>query len=198
MIRFLFPRYAARRRYFQASEQSAQAWAEFTAPGGTWVSRWNALREMADCERTIAETVFGFPHAHERDENGFTIAQSNAISADLLELVAGTEIRIESSDNQACDAQEASAVAAMARTGLDADPTVSAVLAQIADTTEPAARAEQLAALYNAVVDRVGGQAAEVLVWVAHGYYVLSGLSLAQAEAAWRTVRERSNGGGQS
>lgn len=197
-IRRLVTRSAARRRYFAADQTARQVWEEFAAPEGTWLSRWDALLTLADCERTMADSMVGFDDTDELDEDGFTPACWHAMSADLLGLVASTEMPIAAGADRSWDIRQALALAATARAGLDTDPAVAAVLAQMAAVTTLTERAELLAVLYTAVVGQVGGQAAEVLPWVAHGYYVASGLSLTQAQTQWRAVRESSNGGDQT
>lgn len=187
-----------RRRYFAADRTAGQAWAQFATPGSGWVSRWDALLAMADCERTMADTAFGFGDAGERDEDGFTLAQSHAAAADLLELVAATEIPIATGPERAWDLRQALTFTATCRAGLDIDPAVAAALTLLASAGDiQTARGDLVAAaLYDAVVDHVGGQAAEVLPWLARGYYLASGgLSRAEADTRWHQVRERSDGG---
>ena len=186
----LFARYTARRRHFAAQDEAVQAWADFTEIGAGWVARWEALSLMADCERTMADTAFGFPRAGERDQDGFTVAESHAMAAGLLELVADTEIATIPDDT--------GTLPVWSRHGstLVGDPQVAAVLTRLSTQDQPRERAWLTLALYDAVVGRVGGQAAEVLAWVVCGYYVLTGMSL--PEAQWRTGPRFPGGGDQS
>jgi hypothetical protein len=177
MARNLLARYRARGWYFTASDEAAQAWAEFTEPGGTPLTRCRALSVAADCERTMSANAFGFRRADKQDEDGFTLGQSHSMAALLLELVADTEL--------ASLRPDADNVPWRWRSNLADDPTVAAVLAGLSIQVEPALRAALTVSLCDVVVDRVGAQAAESLAWVACGYYVLSGMSL--AEAQWRT-----------
>lgn len=176
----LFARYRARRLYFAAQDEAVQAWAEFTETGGSWVARWEALALLADCERTMAHTAFGFSRSGVRDHDGFTVAESHDMAAGLVELVADTEIATMSDETDTTRP-----VWSRHGSTLVDDPQVATVLTRLSTQDQSGQRAELVLALYDAVIGRVGGQGAEVLAWVACGYFVLSGMSL--AEAQWRT-----------
>ena len=165
----VFARWSARRRYFAADKEFGLAMSQFWAPDGDASTRSDALLWMADREQVKADNAFGFYGEDETDEHGVPAAQWFRYGALLLTMVAYTEL---SSPTRLSD--------------LDDDPAVAEVLSVLSATRDLRLRAEWTLRLYDAVVGRVGGQAAEVLAAVvAQGYYSLSGLS--ETEAAWRT-----------
>jgi hypothetical protein len=183
----VFSRYQARRRYAEAQRESAHEWAQFTEPGGTRLSRWECLSAMADCARRMADNAVGFGRADDRDPDGYTVAQSHGLSALLLELVADTEMatfyHYDVADTDA-DTDAAADVVAAAPNVLADDASVAAVLARLSNVLDMRERAELTLALRDVVLGHVGHRAADVLALVACGYYVLSGMSLPEAE--WR------------
>jgi hypothetical protein len=173
LTRILFPRWTARRRYFAVQAQAAEAWTLFAAPPGDARSRVDALRDMAACERVMADTAFGFRDADEQGEVGLTQAQWTGMSALLTEMVADTEVKAYDLDQPLPGR----------RSNLTDDPAVAEAIERLSAETELAARAELTVALYRAVIGRVGGQAAEVLAALACSYYELAGLSMKDAMA---------------
>lgn len=170
----LFVRCPARRAYFGADAEARQAWAEFTAAGDDSQARQVALLWAADCERTMAANVSGWRHAAKVDGDGFTLAQSHDMAALLLTMVADTEHH------------EPGVHRWTRRTDLHDERHVADVLDALTMTRSPRARAVLTLALYETVVGRVGGQAAEVLAaGVAYGYYRMAGVS--DTEARWLT-----------
>lgn len=168
----LFARRWARRAYFAADQEARQAWEEFADLDPA--ARRVALLWAADCERTMADTAFGFADADETDEDGFTLAQSLGMAALLLEMVADTE------------PVPGTSWAPARRSNLDDERPVADVLTALTQTSDVRARAVLTLTLHDVVVSRVGGQAAAALAAVvAYGYYRLSGMS--DADARWLT-----------
>lgn len=174
-------RYLARRRYFAAGRDSVRAWEDFTEPGADARVRRDALLVMAGCERTMSKTAFGFADADESDEDGFTLTQSHGFAALLLVMVAGTE-----RDPQAPTPPSTTGDDSVAGACVGEDSAVFDVVVRLAAATDPYERGVLTLSLYDVVVARVGGQAAETLAaGVAYGYFLLAGM--ASTNARWLT-----------
>jgi len=171
LITRMIARYTARREYWAASDEATRAWTSFTEPDGTTVTRWEALSWAANCERTMADTASGFADTYEEDFGGRTLEQAHRLAAELLELMADTEL--------APMPTELGCPAWPWRSHIADAPTVSAVLTRLARETDMGGKAELTLALHAAVVPMVGDQVAEVLAWIARGYTVLAGLDRA-------------------
>lgn len=166
MLRRLFPQFSARRAYFAADAFAERALADLADPVGDATSRARALRTAADCESVMADAAYAFGGAADRDDDGFTLTESHRGAAMLLGLVASSE---EAANRR---------VEGWADTARDDD---LGEVRQLRRTCDPADRARLTLALYDAVVARVGGQAAEALVAVARGYFMASGMSWPEA-----------------
>lgn len=173
MARGPFARYTARRQYAAASEEARQAWVDFTELDGTPLTRCQALSVSADCQRAMAATAFGFRRANERDQDGRTLAESHGLTALLLETVADTELATQQPNTDKPWWRR--------RSNLADDPTIWSVLTGLSTETRERERADLTLALRDAVIERVGSAAAETLALIACGYYVLSGMPLAEA-----------------
>jgi hypothetical protein len=158
-------RYRDRRRYFAADRRAGRA-LDILARAADPTVRYTALSTVATCQRTLATYAAAFRHANERDEDGYTLAESHAAAARLATLLANTELALSLRQPHRTAFTEP----------LAHDPHVAAVLAELARTHRPGGRAVLVQALYPVVVDQVGGQAAEILGAIAVAYYRLHGL----------------------
>jgi hypothetical protein len=167
--RGVFARWSARRRYLAADREAGQASEDFADLDPA--ARRDALLWMADCERAMSDTAFGFAAADEVDEDGRTLARSHGMAALLLTMVANTELEPGQPRQY------------FRLSNLDDDPAVANVLTALARATGLRARAVLTLTLSDLVVGQVGRQAVEVLTAsVAYGYYRLSGLSHEHAQ----------------
>lgn len=173
-VRSLMAGCRARRRYFAADAQSGTA-RKVLATSADPVDRMQALWEWADAELAMAENTHGFPGYRERDEDGFTLAASLDLVARLLGRVADTEAALWWGGD-APDGDGGGAPVVYGLTLPLGDSAVAA-LALLETEADPVVRADLVLALYEAVVDMVGGQAAEALAALASYYLELAGLS---------------------
>lgn len=165
----LIARHKARRRHWVLADEYRQAQSNFMDDDPD--IRHDALMEMAECEDLMAGMQWSLVGANDQDADGFTREQSHRSSALLLAMVADTE---------------AYPWYPMRRSDLDDDPALFDVLTALSVAPNPYQKAELTLALYDLVVGRVGGQAAEVLTTsVAYCYFRLSGMD--DQEARWRT-----------
>lgn len=102
-----------------------------------------------------AQNCIGWPKGDTPDDDGFTLTDSHAHAARLVELIASTETAGTPSNRDTESAWE---------------PTLGPVLDQLTRTTEPATRAELMNRLYLAACPLVGGQAAETIEMLRRTY----------------------------
>jgi hypothetical protein len=205
VLRMLVGGYRARRRYFTADARARAAVDQFTTSPEPF-DRMLALWEWADAERTMAENTDGFRGHRDRAEEGFTLAASQDMRARLLGRVADTEAALwwcHDTDGDDHGGGDGGAVTAADRESfgvpvcydlalLPLSDDADAVLAALETEPDLVARAGLVLAFFEAVVDLVGGQAAEVLAVVACSYFELSGLPFREAHRRVWTRRGES------
>lgn len=159
-------RFGARRRYFAADALANAASVELARPAEPF-ERMQALWAWADAVLAMAENAHGFRRAGDTDRDGFTLTASLDLSARLLGRVGDTEAALWWGDGPPASYGLA----------LPLGDSAVAALALLETERDPMARADLVLGLYEAVVDTVGGQAAEALAALAACYFESAGMS---------------------
>ncbi|MEU7802715.1 hypothetical protein AB0B10_25985 [Micromonospora arborensis] len=141
---------AAREAYFNADRHAQRVRAELTRPM-SGIARAGLIGQRASLEEQMARH---YPAAFSPDtipcEDDRDMAESRQLAAVLLHLVA--------------DAEYAASVGGpRLLTSSELEPYAGPVLDRMASTRDPEERGQLLTDLYDAVVDVVGGQAAEAI-----------------------------------
>lgn len=171
-IRRAWENWKACEAYFAADKRAGKA-LDRLAVAGDVHDRITALWDLADAGLTAAESAHGFPDAGRRDEDGFTLAASEDLVARLVARIADTESALWWASLGGAGGAAPVAYDLDLPLGDDAE----AVLTALRCEPRLAVRAELVHRLYAAVVDTVGGQAAEVLPAIVRCYLALSASS---------------------
>lgn len=143
-------RIAARQVYFDAQKRAYRLQGELTRPH-SGVARAVLIGQLADVQRQMADVYpAAFGPDPIPDEGGRDMAESERLAGVLLALVADAEYAAVSGGQRMITYSELERHA-------------GPVLDRIAATGDPEERGRMLDDLYDAVVDVVGGQAAETI-----------------------------------
>jgi hypothetical protein len=162
-------RFRARRHHHRAHRRASQIVDQLAAADSPR-RRADALVAWAHQEQQLADTSWAFADAAELDTDGVTLGESHLRAARVLRIVAGTEMDL---------------IAGRSLTGVNDELEVPAhaLLRRLTRERDLSARTQLVIALYDALVDHVGGQAAEVLGTVAYCYAHAAGLTHDQTQA---------------
>jgi hypothetical protein len=156
----------AETQYFKASRKAASMWRLLHRRSNSPLAREGILAELANLADRMAVSSWTWDNDR-TDSDGFTPHEWMTAEARLLRMVMNTEMALARGGltyGQRLDWEPSLA-------GLmGTDDRVTDVLWRLSNEPDPAGRGDLVDQLYEAVVDHVGGQAAEVLVAVAACY----------------------------